>query len=96
VRRETDSALIDYMVRDQHLMMNFWIPDFHDWNVGFEATGMPWYARYDFVEVWDYVPPEEWANYDVASQWHPFKPRWRDDFDTLDGSRWTVSDNWTF
>jgi hypothetical protein len=67
VRRETDSALIDYMVRDQHLMMNFWIPGFHDWNVGFEATGMPWYARYDFVEVWDYVPPEEWANYDVAS-----------------------------
>jgi len=96
VRRETDSAIIDYMVRDQHLMMNFWIPDFYDWNVGFEETGMPWYARYDFVEVWDYVPPEEWVNYDIANQWHPFKQKWRDDFNTLDESRWIVSDDWTF
>lgn len=77
-------------------MMNFWIPGFHDWNIGFEAVDMPWYARYDYVEVWDYVPPEDWDNYPVANQWHPFTQRWRDDFDTLDENRWVVSDDWSF
>jgi hypothetical protein len=77
-------------------MMNFWIPNFPDWNEGFDPAGMPWYARYDYVEYWEYVPPEDWDSTAGANQWHPFKEAWKDDFDTFDETRWTASENWTF
>jgi len=77
-------------------MMNFWIPNFHDWNVDFQPDEMPWYARYDYVEVWDYVPPEQWTSTDGADEDSPFKLRWRDDFDSFDDDRWVKSDHWTF
>jgi hypothetical protein len=57
---------------------------------------MPWYAKYDFVEFWEYVPPQDLDSTSGADQSHPFKFGWRDDFDTLDESRWKVSENWTF
>ena len=44
-------------------MMNFWISDQpeNDWNVGFDGgQNMPWYARYDYVEYWEYVPEDKW------------------------------------
>jgi hypothetical protein len=77
-------------------MMNFWVPNFADWNEGFDPAGMPWYARYDYVEYWEYVPPSEWDSTPEANQWHPFKQTWKDDFDTFDENRWTASENWTF
>ena len=76
--------------------MNFWVPGFSDWNEGFDPIDMPWYARYDWVEFWEYVPESEWDTTPGANYWHPFKFSWRDDFDYLDQSRWHVSDNWTF
>jgi hypothetical protein len=57
---------------------------------------MPWYARYDYVEYWEYVPPEQWDSTPDANQWHPFRETWRDDFDTFDETRWTASEDWTF
>ena len=77
-------------------MMNFWVPNFDGWNTGFDPSDMPWYAKYDFVEYWEYVPPQDLNRTSGADQSHPFKFTWRDDFDTLDESRWKVSDNWTF
>jgi hypothetical protein len=78
-------------------MMNFWIPNFHDWNEGFDPDdGMPWSARYDYVEYWEYVPQADWPTTDGANQWHPFKQTWRDDFDTFDETRWVASEDWTF
>jgi len=77
-------------------MMNFWVPNFSDWNQGFDPADMPWYAKYDFVEFWEYVPPQDLDSTSGADQSHPFKFGWRDDFDTLDESRWKVSENWTF
>ena len=82
--------------REQHLMMNFWVPNFEKWSNGFDPVDMPWYARYDYVEFWEYVPESEWATTEGANQWHPFKFGWKDDFDFLDESRWYVSENWTF
>ena len=82
--------------REQHLMMNFWVPNFEKWSYGFDPEDMPWYARYDYVEFWEYVPESEWATTEGANQWHPFKFGWKDDFDFLDESRWYVSENWTF
>jgi len=46
---------------------------------------MPWFAKYDFVEVYDY---------DVAKK--DFKLRWRDDFDKFDSTKWYASENWGF
>ena len=40
-------------------MMNFWVPNFDDWSTGFDPSGMPWDAKYDFVEYWEYVPPQD-------------------------------------
>lgn len=77
-------------------MMNFWLPNFDKWSRGFDPVEMPWYARYDYVEYWEYVPPQDWAATAGANQWHPFKFGWRDDFDTLDLDRWYPSNDWTF
>jgi len=96
VWRSDSNPEIEYMTREQHLMMNFWLPDFGDWNEGFDPVGMPWYARYDYVEVWDYVYPEDWDSTQGADQYHPFEFRWKDDFDTFDDTRWVKSDDWSF
>ena len=34
--------------------MNFWTPTFHSWGQGFDPADMPWYALYDYVEVFTY------------------------------------------
>jgi len=82
--------------REQHLMMNFWIPAWENWNRDFDPVDFPWYAKYDFVEVWDYVPPEQWDTTDGANVDHPFEFSWRDDFNSFDDSRWKKSENWSF
>ena len=55
------------------------------WNDFFDDAEMPWYAKYDFVEVYDY---------DQSSK--QFNLRWRDDFNTWDTKKWYASDNWGF
>lgn len=46
---------------------------------------MPFYTKYDWVEVWDY---------NVASD--DFTRRWRDEFETLDLSRWIVRNDMSY
>ena len=78
-------------------MMNFWISDQpeNDWNTGFDGgQNMPWYARYDYIEYWEYVPEDQWD--DTVNFNHPFKQTWKDDFNTFDESRWFTKNNWTF
>jgi len=77
-------------------MMNFWIPGWPAWSAGFSSAGMPWYARYDFVEYWEYVPPNEWDSTPGADEDHPFKQTWKDEFDTFDTNRWEASEAWSF
>jgi hypothetical protein len=96
VEKDDKNPEIEYMTRRQHLMMNFWIPNFSDWNKGFDPVDMPWYARYDYVEYWEYVKEEDWATTEGANYWHPFKKVWRDEFDTFDTDRWVASDDWSF
>ena len=66
-------------------MMNFWTPTFDSWGGGLNDYSMPWYARYDYLEVHRY-------NWDTGD----FYFHWRDDFDTFDESRWEVKEGWTF
>ena len=66
--------------------MNFWTPTWDDWGQGRNDSTMPWYAKYDWVEVYDYNQGSD-----------SFTLRWRDDFNSLDtATRWTVSDGWSF
>ena len=71
--------------REQTLIMNFWTPTFWSWHDGFEADGMPWYAEYDWVEVHDY---------DEKSK--TFTQRWKDEFNSIDYSRWEVASSGSF
>ena len=78
---------VDFLTKPCVLMMNYWIPTFPGWGDGFESGGMPWYTQYDWVETYTYN--EYTQNFDFA---------WRDDFDSdsVDTSKWLISDNWTF
>ena len=66
-------------------MMNFWTPTFQSWGQGLDATNMPWYVLYDYVETFTY-----------NSETNGFDFHWRDDFITFDPDRWHKSDNTTF
>ena len=57
--------------------MNFWTPEFHVWGQGLDASDMPWFLLYDYVEVF---------TYDLED--NEFHFHWRDDFDTFDTERW--------
>merc|ERR1712110_110170 len=98
VAKGSDHPEVAYMTRPQHIMMNFWVPDSTvlDWHDGYTPADFPWYARYDYVEYWEYVPPAQWASTDGADVHHPFKKTWKDDFDAFDNSRWNKSNNWSF
>ena len=57
--------------------MNFWTPTFHSWGAGLDASDMPWYLLYDYVEVFTYDHDD-----------NEFHLHWRDNFDTFDSLRW--------
>jgi len=65
--------------------MNFWTPTWEEWGGGRDDSTMPWYAKYDWVEGYDYDPASD-----------SFTLRFRDDFDTLDNNIWRVSHDWGF
>ena len=84
--RKTEGAEdVHFLDMPTQLMMNFWTPCWSPWNDFFDDVAMPWYAKYDFVEVYDY---------DQSSK--KFNLRWRDDFNTWDTKKWYASDNWGF
>ena len=57
--------------------MNFWTPTGHPWGEGLEDKDMPWYALYDYVEVFTW---NEHTN--------EFEFKWRDDFEEFNLNRW--------
>ena len=72
-----DDPSVEHMNQAQSLRMNFWTPTFHSWGKDLDAHDMPWYALYDYVEVFEWDPHDE-----------DFKFFWRDDFDSFDAGRW--------
>ena len=36
------------------LYMNFWTPMWNDWGGNRDDSTMPWYARYDYIEAYDW------------------------------------------
>ena len=73
----TSVEAVKFMNKAQSLRMNFWTPTFHSWGKGLDATDMPWYVLYDYVEVFTY---NEHLN--------EFEFHWRDDFNAFDSGRW--------
>ena len=84
-RKKTGGEDVDFLNKEQHLMMNFWTPTFAGWGDNFSDAGMPWYTRYDYVKVEKY-----------NSSTKGFEFYWQDNFDSFDSNRWIKSDNWTF
>ena len=86
VRRvDSKDPSIQHMNKGQSLMMNFWTPTFESWGKGLDATDMPWYVLYDYVETYT------WNNEDKNFDFH-----WRDDFIDFKAERWHKNDNTTF
>ena len=85
VRKSEGTEDVHFLDMPTQLMMNFWTPCWSPWNDYFDDAEMPWYAKYDYVEVHDY-------NVDTKE----FKLRWKDDFNTFDSKKWYASDNWGF
>lgn len=65
--------------------MNFWTPTFPGWGDNRDPSTMPWYVNYDYVETYTYDKNTKQFNF-----------HWRDDFNSLNYSRWVVSDGWGF
>lgn len=78
IRRRTGTFSVTDMDKEEHLHMNFWTPTWNSWGGGRDDSTMPWYARYDYVEAYDY---------DVNTD--SFNLRFRDDFNTFDSSIWS-------
>ena len=85
VRKSEGTEDVHFLEMPTQLMMNFWTPCWEPWNDYFDDAEMPWYAKYDFVEVYDYDQDKK-----------EFNLRWRDDFNTFDSKKWYASDNWGF
>lgn len=68
---------VEHVTKEQSLRMNFWTPTFHSWSTGLDASDMPWYLLYDYVEVYTYDHDD-----------NEFHLHWRDNFDTFDSLRW--------
>ena len=68
---------VKHMAKEQSLRMNFWTPTFHSWGHDLDATDMPWFLLYDYVEVFTW-------NADS----NEFDLHWRDDFNNFDDKRW--------
>ena len=85
VRKSEGQEDVHFLNMPTQLMMNFWTPCWSPWNDYFDDVAMPWYAKYDFVEVYDYDQNKK-----------EFNLKWRDDFNTFDSKKWYASDNWGF
>ena len=53
-RRKTGGADVAFLNKEHQLMMNFWTPTFQGWGDNFSDWDMPWYTRYDYVQVETY------------------------------------------
>lgn len=85
VRKTENTPDVHFLTQPTQIMMNFWTPTWSPWNNKFSEEGLPWQAKYDFVETYTYNA------YSNGFDFH-----WRDDFNTFDTSKWYKSDNWGF
>ncbi|MCX6136609.1 MAG: family 16 glycosylhydrolase, partial [Ignavibacteriales bacterium] len=86
-------AHIQTLIHSQKIMMNIWIPTAPNWAGEWNDNVLPAFAYYDYVSYAAYTP----GTGSVGSN-NNFTPKWKDDFNVYDGTRWdkashTWSDN---
>ncbi len=67
----------------QKIMMNVWNPDPSDWTGKWNEYVLPGFADYDWVSYASYTPSSG-----TIGTGNNFSPQWKDNFDSLDTSRW--------
>ena len=92
VRRETDATefakfLDPAQAEAAQIRLSLWAGD-STWSSSFDATAVPTNVFVNWVQTYAYTPGSGPNSSD-------FTPLWRDEFNTLDTSRWQLS-NWTF
>ena len=60
---------VQAQTKAQSIRMNFWTPTNHKWGDGLDDKDMPWFALYDYVEVFSW-----------NERTNEFDFTWRDDF----------------
>jgi hypothetical protein len=92
VRRETDPVefakfLDPNQAEAAELRLSLWAGD-STWSSSFDASAVPADVFVNWVQTYSYTPG-------AGPNGSDFTPLWRDEFNTLDTSRWQLS-NWTF
>jgi beta-glucanase (GH16 family) len=91
VRRETDAVefakFFDPQAEAAQIRLALWAGD-TDWSGSFDASAVPASVFVNWVQTYSYTPGK-------GPNGSDFTPLWRDDFNSLDTSRWQLS-NWTF
>ncbi len=82
-----DEPAAEDLVYPMAIFMNIWATDFVDWAGVWNPSVMPQMAKYDYVKYYSYSPGE--GNIGTNRN---FTFEWEDHFETLDTSRWEVSD----
>ena len=92
VRRETDAVefakfLDSSQAEAAQIRLSLWAAD-TTWSGSFDASRVPSDVFVNWVQTYSYTPG-------TGPNGSDFTPLWRDEFNTLDTSRWQLS-NWTF
>lgn len=87
LRRVTGTESVRFQNKPQKVTLNFWSPTYGGWGDNFTDEGMPWYAKFDYVEVETY-------NEETGE----FEPHWREDFEGTrwNWSRWSKMNGWGY
>lgn len=86
VRTEKDYALL--CTEPMSIRMNHWAVDNADWVGEFDKSAMPSFQYVDYISYSSYTKGQ-------GPNGSDFTLAWKDDFNSIDGSRWLKAD-WTF
>lgn len=84
VRRITGGEFVTSLTHEQTMRFNIWASTSESWVGAFNDAILP---VYQFINYFEYY------SYDITTE--AFTLLWRDDFDSLNTSRWNLA-NWTF
>jgi hypothetical protein len=83
---QNESATEDLMY-PMAIFMNLWVSEAVDWVGPWDPSVLPKMTQYEYVRYYEYAPST--GNTGTENR---FKLVWEDDFETLDTSRWAISD----
>lgn len=86
IRTEKDYALL--CTEPMSIRMNHWAANISDWVGAFDKSAMPSFQYVDYISYSSYTKGQ-------GPDGSDFTLAWKDDFNTIDGSRWLKAD-WTF